>query len=430
MNAKENPMKKVFSNHNFRYLWAGQGISTLGDQFEMIAAPWLVLNLTNDPLALGTVMALSSVPRAIFMLVGGAITDRFSARTIMLTSDVIRLVLTLLIALVVFTGAIQIWMLYAFALLFGLIGGFFSPAASSILPHIVAKDDIAAGNSLVQGTAQLANFVGPVLAGGLIALFANTPGAGSSIGMTGIALAFVLDALSFLVSILTLLAMNRVEVPRDEAAEDVWSAIKNGIRYAASDPLLRTMLLLVSAANLFFTGPLLVGIPVLAQMRLTGGAAAYGLIMGAYAGGNLVGILLGGSLPRPKPGQLNSMLVALLASFAAALIAFAYIRSTWLAFAVLLAQGVGNGYFAVTVFTLLQQRTPVHMTGRVMSLMLFSSAGLMPISQALSGFFIKLSLEGLFIAAGLLMLSLAVWTALDRSARTLGSLILDQSPAA
>src|SRR5512147_1806942 len=88
----------VLKNYNFRLLWIGQGTSLLGDQFFMIALPWLVLKLTNDPLALGTIMALIGIPRAVFMLVGGAVTDKYSPRVIMLVSDMLRLVLIILLA--------------------------------------------------------------------------------------------------------------------------------------------------------------------------------------------------------------------------------------------------------------------------------------------------------------------------------------------
>src|SRR5580765_8736171 len=81
------------SVRNFRLLWIGEGISLLGDQFYMIALPWLVLQLTGSALALGTIMALASVPRALFMLVGGAFVDRFSPRSVMIASNVARLVL-------------------------------------------------------------------------------------------------------------------------------------------------------------------------------------------------------------------------------------------------------------------------------------------------------------------------------------------------
>lgn len=426
---KESPIKKVFRNRNFRLLWAGQGASLLGDQFEMIAAPWLVLKLTNDPLALGLVMALSSIPRALFMLLGGAITDRFSPRKTMLISDIARLGLTAAMAVIVFSGGIQIWMLYAFALLFGTIAGFFSPAAESMIPHVVDNESLQAGNSMMMGTAQLTTFVGPVLAGGLIALFSTGAAGSTSTEMVGIALAFGLDALSFLASIVTLLKMSQKDSPVTKGEEDILTSIKSGIRFAANDSIIRVLFILVAAANLFFMGPILVGIPVMAQQRLAEGAAAFGLIVSAYGGGNLAGIIAAGSLPKPKASQLNLLLVALITSFGLALASFAFVSSTWLAFAIMLVVGVGNGYFGITAFTLLQQRTPAEMLGRIMSLVLFANIGLAPVSQALAGLLIKLDPQGLFIGAGILMIGLAAWVALNRGARSLSEGILSTTSA-
>src|SRR5512143_1734774 len=174
----------------------------------MIAAPWLVLKITNDPLALGTVMALSSIPRALFMLLGGAVSDRFSPRRIMLASDGLRLLLCASLAGLIFSGRVELWMLYVFSGLFGLVSGFFSPAAGSMVPYLLERGQLQAGNSLMQGTAQLTNFIGPVLAGGLIAAFAASP---SGQELEGIAWAFVLDGASFLVSILSLLRIGELE---------------------------------------------------------------------------------------------------------------------------------------------------------------------------------------------------------------------------
>jgi MFS family permease len=429
MSTQANPMQNVLRNRSFRLVWAGQGTSLLGDQFEMIAAPWLVLKLTNDPLALGVVLALSSIPRAIFMLLGGAISDRFSARTIMLASDAIRLVLTALMAGLIFSGGVQIWMLYVFALIFGLVGGFFSPAASAIVPHLVEKEDLQACNALVQGTAQLTNFVGPVLAGGLIALFSSTSAGATTVGMTGIALAFGLDALSFIVSILTLLGVRLPVMPYSGQKDNVLSAIREGIRFAWGNSSLRVLFILIGAANFLFVGPLLVGMPVLAQTRLAEGAIAYGLVISAYGGGNLAGILAAGALPKPKPAQMNLLMVGLVGSFGLVLIAYAFITSTWLAFAVMLALGVGNGFFSITLITLLQQRTPGAMMGRIMSLIMFSSVGLVPVSQALSGLIIKFSLEGLFIGAGMLMVGMAGWIAINPDARAVGANVFAPSAA-
>src|SRR3954463_9223304 len=91
------------SVRNFRLLWIGEGISLLGDQFYMIALPWLVLQVTGSALALGTVMALAGIPRALFMLLGGAFVDRFSPRAVMMTSNFARLVLVGLLSVLVLT---------------------------------------------------------------------------------------------------------------------------------------------------------------------------------------------------------------------------------------------------------------------------------------------------------------------------------------
>src|SRR5262249_45252141 len=100
-------MSSVLRISNFRLLWIGEGISLLGDQFYMIALPWLVLQLTGSGLAVGTVLALAGIPRALFMLIGGALTDRFTPRTLMLGSNLVRLVLVSILALLVLLGLIQ-----------------------------------------------------------------------------------------------------------------------------------------------------------------------------------------------------------------------------------------------------------------------------------------------------------------------------------
>src|SRR5512141_3488907 len=101
----------VLRIRNFRLLWIGEGISLLGDQFYMIALPWLVLSLTGNALAVGTVLATAGIPRALFMLLGGALTDRFTPRTLMICSNLARMALTGLLAVLVMTQLIQTWML-------------------------------------------------------------------------------------------------------------------------------------------------------------------------------------------------------------------------------------------------------------------------------------------------------------------------------
>jgi MFS family permease len=136
--TKVSPIN-VLKIRNFRLLWIGEGISLLGDQFYMIALPWLVLSLTGNALAVGTVMAMAGIPRALFMLVGGALTDRFTPRKLMISSNLVRMVLTGLLAALVAMNLIQLWMIYALALFFGLADAFFFPAQTSIVPQLVVR---------------------------------------------------------------------------------------------------------------------------------------------------------------------------------------------------------------------------------------------------------------------------------------------------
>ncbi len=411
--SAKNPMARVMSICDFKLLFAGASTSLLGDQFALIATPWLVLKLTGDPLALGIVLALEGLPRAVFMLLGGAITDRLSPRLVMLISDVIRLVLTAIMALIVFTGAVQMWMVYAFALGFGLVAGFAIPAGNSIVPMLVEAKDLQAGNSIILGVTQLAGFVGPTIAGILIGGFSQSS--------LGIGLAFAIDAFSFAVSAFCLWLMrsgHSLASANSAQKESVWASILVGMRYLWDDKALRTMFLIIMAMNFLFTGPLLVGIPVLADKFLPEGAVAFGLLMSGYAGGNLAGYLLAGSLPRPTGKAMSIFLITLLAAFGVVLGLFGFIRLTWVDFGLNLILGAGNGYIAILMFTWMQTRTPKDMLGRMMSMVMLSSTGLVPISQAISGAVSKWSLNALFISAGVLILLVTLWAALQPGLKT------------
>ena len=400
-----NPMLRVMSLRDFRLLFVGSMTSLLGDQFALIATPWLVLQLTGDPLALGIVLALEGIPRAVFMLVGGAITDRFSPRLIMLISDTIRFVLTGIIAFVVFTNVVQMWMLYAFSLGFGLVAGFAIPAENSIVPMLVEEQDLQAGNSLMMGIEQFVGFVGPTIAGVLIG--------GYSKSTFGIGLAFALDAISFAVSAACLWLIRMSSRPQlsseSNEAKGLWASILAGIKYLWADEVLRLMFLILAAVNFLLIGPLLVGIPVLADQRLPEGAVAFGLLMSAYSGGNLIGYFAAGSLPRPSGGAMRAILIALLAGFGVVIGSLGFIPSTWIDFGLLFLLGLGNGYIAIILFTWMQTRTPKEMLGRMMSILMFSNTGLVPVSQAISGAVSKWDLNLMFASAGALVLLVTVW---------------------
>ena len=124
---------------DFRLLWGGSFVSMVGDQLTLIAYPWLVLKLTGDPLAMGMVLALAGIPRALFMVVGGVVTDRFSPRAVMILSNLGRVALLLPLSWVVYQESVSIWAIYLSALIFGLVDAFFWPASSAIVPRLVPR---------------------------------------------------------------------------------------------------------------------------------------------------------------------------------------------------------------------------------------------------------------------------------------------------
>lgn len=412
-----HPLKAAIANQNFRLLWIGGSISVLGSQFSLIALPWLVLQL-SDPQTLGLALALAGLSRAVFMLIGGAITDRISPRKILLACDWLNFALAGLIAALVVTQSIQIWMIYVFSLATGLLSGFVIPAANSMTPRILPEKDLQAGNSLNMGTQQLMGFIGPALAGIIIGSYAQS--------ITGVALAFGFDAITFAVSAVALSLMRGVDrLPaahsEQPADEGIWASIVTAVRYIAGQEQLRLLFGVMLMVNFLFTGPLLVGIPIVADERLAEGAAAFGLLMAGYAGGNLVGYILAGVLPKLTGSMFSIVAVVLIASFGLVLAAFSWIMTTWLDFVLMLGLGAGNGYISLVIFTRIQQNTPRKMLGRVMSMMMLSSMGLVPLSQAISGAVGAWNLTALFALAGGLLVVVAIWLALNPSLKTLSN---------
>jgi MFS family permease len=396
----KNPMLRVLSLRDFRLLFGGATTSILGDQFAMIATPWLVLQLTRDPLVLGFVLALGGIPRAVFMLLGGAVTDRFSPRRIMIASDSLRLGFTLLMALAVLSGNVHLWMLYVFNLGFGLVAGFAIPATNSIVPMLVEDRDLQAGNSVILGSNQLVGFIGPTAAGLLIAGFSRS--------LLGIGLAYGLDALSFAISAGALILMRGggglpIASGSLAAKESIFASILVGLKYLWNDGALRLMFLVVTVVNFLFIGPLMVGIPVLANRYLPGGAAAFGLLMSGLAGGQLAGYLLAGQLPRPDGKVMKYLLLAGLAAFGVIIGSLGFIRSTEADFVIMILLGLGNGYLIIIALTWIQARTPKEILGRTMSMLMLSTSGLSPVSQAISGAAIKGNIVVLFAVAGALL---------------------------
>lgn len=407
--STSSSFRALLQSRNFILMWLGEAISLIGDQFYMIALPWLTLQLTGDAFAMGIVLAIGGIPRALFMLVGGALTDRFSSRAVMLFSNLCRMLLVALLAVTVLTGMIQVWMLFIFALVFGLLDALFFPAQSSIVPQLVKTGQLQTANSIVMMTQQLSLFGGPILAGAMIALF--SPTASNSSDLTGIGAAFGIDALTFLVSAITLwmIRMPKIKSKSSDAPEqDVISAIRNGLQYVRQSPTLRSVFTLIVFANVLIAAPMTVGIPVLADSRLVEGAAAFGIIMSAFGGGTVIGMILGGVLPRPSNSRLGIVIISVWSTMGIGIAMLGLATTTPIAAVLGTGMGIANGYVVIVFLTWLQTNTPEAMMGRMMSLFGFSTVGLAPIANAGLSAIIGWNLTVAFVGAGLLMTTLVL----------------------
>lgn len=375
---------------DFRLLFTGESISLIGDQFHFVALAWLTLQLTGSGLALGTVLMVAAVPRAIFMLVGGALSDRLSPRTLMLVSNALRAVVVGIVAALVLTDSAELWHLYVLAGIFGVVDAIFHPALNTMVPMLVSERLLPPANALVQVTAQLSGLIGPALAGIVVAAVQTGP-------------AFAVDAASFAVAAGALLFIRggrrtAAEGGGSEPADGLLRTIGTGLAYVWRDPPVRALIFLTAALNFAFTGPVSVGLPYLANTRFDGGSVALGLMLSAFGAGAVAGALLAGSMRHVPRLGLVVLLLAVALGIAEALVGLA--PDMWVAMAIGAGIGVAIGFLNVRVIAWLQARTPEGMRGRVMSLIMLSGVGLAPFSLAIAGALIDLGAVTLAFAVG------------------------------
>lgn len=378
---------------HFRNLWLGATISQLGDQFYLVALPWLALQLTGSSVALGTLLMTAAIPRAALMLVGGAVIDRFSARRVLMTTAAIRTVLVGAVSALVWLNVIQLWELYGLTFIFGVADAFSFPAGPALMPTLVQPEQLQGANALMQSSTVLTQMAGPAPAGLLIKSL-------------GVASALFFDALSFVGVILALIRIP--EPPKAPAAAGAGAAgaparpsmlhsIQEGLRAVRNDPPLLSLMIVIAAVNVCISGPIAVGLAAVAKFDFQS-PAAFGTFLSCFGGGTLAGVLIGGRVRRPRRRGLQFIVMCGLCGLE--LIAIGLVLK-WVAIAVLLAvMGLGVGFVNVQFAAWMQMRVERALLGRVMSVMMFSAVGLVPVSYAVAGVLASWSRPFLFIAAG------------------------------
>jgi MFS family permease len=404
MQEPQSPRAAVLRDRNFRWLLGGGVVSMLGDQFSAIALPWLVLKMTGDALALGLVVALMSVPRALLILFGGALVDRYSPkRILMLTKHANAVLLGTLAALVLF-GQPTLPLVGALALAIGVATAFSIPSGTAILPSIVPAEQLTQANGILMGMRQVVMLAGPLLAA-LLFIFAGDGSAGSG-GLHGLGLAFAFDCFSYLFSAWTLARVGtRAQAP--SAAQPILHAVGEGLAMIWRDVPLRTAFIYWTVCACVMGGVMQVALPLMADTRLHG-ASALGMLTASFSAGTLGGMAATGMLGRLRLGNLGNTLLAVDIAGGALMLPLGHVTALWQGMAIFVLFGVAGGFMQVAVLTWVQQRVPRAMLGRAMSVFMFIFMGLAPLSAAPFGWVMHhATLEQLFTGTGLFLAGVA-----------------------
>ena len=345
----------AFRHRNYRLFFAGQAVSLVGTWMQQVAQAWLVLLLTKDPIWLGIVAAAQFLPVMILGLFAGVAADAMPKRRVMMWTQTVMMILAALLAALVISGLIQVWMILVLALLLGITNAIDMPVRQSFTVELVGREDIGPAVALNSAMFNGARVIGPAAAG-------------LAIGAFGVAIAFVINAFSFVAVIVGLWLMDERELKlptrfaRPDSARAVVRNLKEGLHYVRGTPV---VLLAVVVVGIVATVGMNFGvlIPAFAQHVLGSGASGFGFLMAASGVGSLLAALwlvFGG---RPRPFRLASGTLILGVSS----VGLAVTQVFAVALVLMVAIGFGSILMAATGNTMIQTAVPDHLRGRVMS---------------------------------------------------------------
>jgi len=398
----------VLRGRGFRRYLAGFGASLLADGVWFVALGWAAGQLGNA-FETSVVMAAGSIPRALLLIVGGALADRRGLLRTVLATQRLRLLVMFSFTVAAATIGPELVPLVLAASLFGLLDAFHMPAVAALPPVLVRRDELPAAQGVVQTLERLAMVVAAPLAGILLA-YAGVPAVAAS------ATVILLVALGFLGGLQTsadeaAASSSRADQPQTHLLRDVG----DGLRSAARHDVIGPILLVVTVVNLGLSAPLNVGLPLLsAHNNWT--AAAFGLIIGAFGAGAAIGALsvLAWRPRHPALGGLVWVAVGALA-----VIALGSVAESGLAVAIAAFLGFTSGPASALLLGLVQAHAAEDNMARVMSLVAFSAVGLVPIGYLVFGLAADwMGVELAYLISGLLELAAVAVAFTRRSVRT------------
>lgn len=397
-------------NHSdFKWLSLGAGASMLGDQLTLIAFPWLVLALTQETWVLGMVLALVGLPRAVFILLGGAIVDRLSPKSVLLYSKYINVFLLFSLSALIYMHMLTIPVLCLYALAIGIASAFAMPAGTAMLPAVVGPKHLEKANGVFMMIRQLCMFFGPLTAGILL----GSAQAADDNNANMLAFLFSLDGFTFVFSALTLLqvqytAPNKKDANSSHEPDSILRSMMEGFTYFWENTQLRAAIFYMSATSCVVGGLIQVGLPILVQNRLAGGGDSFGYLVAMAGFGTIIGIIF--AMKKPQIGSLSLGITFLCADIMAGILfsGLGFVETMSAAYALLFFVGLLTGYIQVAIFTWMQRQSSPEMMGRMMSILLFAVMGVAPVAAAAYGAVLGYVDVGmLFTASGILLAVIA-----------------------
>jgi MFS family permease len=369
---------------NFRLFIIGQLLSSIGTWMQLVAGPWLVLELTHgNGTYLGIDTGLQFLPMLLFGAYGGLIADRFDNRRLQLITQVAFGTLALTLWLLVITHVVQVWMVFFLSFLVGCVTAVDMPTRQSFYLEMVGRDQLTNAMSLTTATFTGSRAVGPAIAGLLIAHVDVGP-------------VFLINAISYGAVIVALLAMRPEDLKRRERVARARGQIREGIRYIRSTPAL-ALPMLVMAAVFLFGFNFAVILPLLATKSFHGNASTYGNLLAIFGIGSLVGSLtMASRASRPNARRLCLFAVAL------GVVSIAVAVTRWLSveWALMLPLGAISIAFAIVGNSTLQLESSDAMRGRVMALYGVIFLGSNPIGGPIAGWVSQHASPRVALAAG------------------------------
>lgn len=409
---------RALQSRSFALLWVGQTISTIGDGAYITALAWQILIMTGSASAMGIVLVATNIPTLLLTLIGGVAADRLPRHLVLLAADAGRAGAVLLIATLGVLHLLQLWHLVLLSLLFGVARGFFHPAYRAIPPQLASKEALPSANSLIALSEQIGDLVGPLVGAFCVILAGPISG-------------FIFDGVTFVISAFCLFWIrypNKQEVLRAEQSTDITrpaaakhhlgQAIRNmlkdiqeGFRYVMSSTWLSVSILIAAVANVGLSGSLAVALPKLVYNVYRSGVWNFGAIITADSLGVICATFLVGQMKTLRRRGVIAYLAV--GCCGLALIIFGLPMPQIIVPIVSIIAGFllgcSIGFFSIIWITVIQERVPEEMLGRVNSIDLLGSLGLLSVGYAVVGVLVDyLGPAQVFIMAGLLIAVLAI----------------------